>query len=114
MTAPKSPFVLDDFTAEDAKALAVALNVVADPVRLRILSLLTRHGPLSGKALMPLLDLTQPTVSHHLRVLREAGLIVDRAAGKETLRVLAVDANARLAALINPYAGAWAPAGSIR
>lgn len=62
---------------DDAARLAVALKALADPARLRVLSLL-RAAP-GGEAcvadLVRALELSQPTVSHHLRVLSEAGLL---------------------------------------
>ncbi len=60
-----------------AEELAAALRVIADPARLRLLSFLAMQA--TGDAcvchLTRPLGLTQPTVSHHLRVLFEAGLV---------------------------------------
>ena len=62
---------------EEAERLAAALNVVADPTRLRLLSLLASHP--GGEAcvcdLVAPLDLSQPTISHHLKILHEVGLL---------------------------------------
>ena len=62
---------------DEAERLAAALEVVADPTRLRLLSLLASHP--GGEAcvcdLVAPLDLSQPTISHHLKVLHEAGLL---------------------------------------
>ena len=61
----------------DAIALAIRLKALADPVRLRLVSLLLDrlgHGA-STRELAPLLDLTEPTVSHHLRTLLDSGLV---------------------------------------
>jgi ArsR family transcriptional regulator, arsenate/arsenite/antimonite-responsive transcriptional repressor len=62
---------------EQAEGLASALRVLADPARLRLLSLIGANP--SGEAcvcdLTIPLDLSQPTVSHHLKVLTEAGLL---------------------------------------
>ena len=61
----------------EADRLASALRVLADPARLRLLSLLGAHP--DGEAcvcdLTAPLGLAQPTVSHHLKVLTEAGLV---------------------------------------
>jgi ArsR family transcriptional regulator, arsenate/arsenite/antimonite-responsive transcriptional repressor len=61
----------------EAERLAGAFKVIADPARLRLLSILA--GQPSGEAcvcdLTAPLGLSQPTVSHHLRVLHEAGLL---------------------------------------
>jgi ArsR family transcriptional regulator len=100
-----SPFAVADFGPDDAAPLAAVFRkVLGDPVRLRILGLLRQHGPLRGADLEPLLGLAQPTVSHHLAILRDAGLIEDRRAGRDTVRVLCVDALVGLATLINPTA----------
>lgn len=62
---------------EDAVGLARTLKALADPVRLRLLSLIAAHE--GGEAcvcdLVEPVGLSQPTVSHHLKVLTEAGLI---------------------------------------
>jgi len=61
----------------EAEALASALKVLADPARLRLLSLIQAQP--EGEAcvchLTEPLGLSQPTVSHHLKVLRDAGLV---------------------------------------
>ena len=63
--------------ADEAESLARALKVLADPARLRILSLIQAQP--SGEAcvchLTDPLGLSQPTVSHHLKVLSDAGLV---------------------------------------
>ncbi|WP_373281338.1 metalloregulator ArsR/SmtB family transcription factor [Nocardia transvalensis] len=63
--------------AEAAAGLAGMFKALADPVRLRVLSLIAARG--GGEVcvceLTPAFDLSQPTISHHLKVLREAGLI---------------------------------------
>ena len=62
---------------DDADALAQALRVLADPTRLRILSLIQwqpEHEACICHLTEPL-GLTQPTVSHHMKVLLEAGLV---------------------------------------
>ncbi|MEO3811547.1 metalloregulator ArsR/SmtB family transcription factor [Sphaerisporangium sp. B11E5] len=68
---------------QEAKALAHRLKAVADPVRLRILSILLSHA--EGEAcvcdITDAFDLVGPTISHHLRVLREAGLVTSERRG---------------------------------
>ena len=55
--------------------MAERLKALADPTRLRMLALLAKHTePLCVCEITPLFDLHQPTISHHLRLLREAGL----------------------------------------
>jgi ArsR family transcriptional regulator len=62
-------------SGEDADRMASALRVVADPVRLQIVSLLAGTVEACVCELTPSLGVSQPTVSHHLRVLSEAGLL---------------------------------------
>lgn len=62
---------------EKAEGMAAMLGALGDPVRLRIVSLLLAapEGSLCGCDLEEPLGLSQPTVSHHMKVLREAGLV---------------------------------------
>ena len=64
-------------TREAAEASATLLKAVADPVRLQLLSAIraTEAGEACVCDLTPLVGLSQPTVSHHLKVLVEAGLL---------------------------------------
>ena len=72
-----SPLARAPLTAEAATELAYVLKAIADPTRLRLLSLIQAHE--GGEAcvcdLTEPVGLTQPTVSHHLRVLLGAGLV---------------------------------------
>jgi ArsR family transcriptional regulator len=64
---------VDPGTAERMARIAKALG---DPIRLQLVDVLRRHaGKVCVCELVPLFDLSQPTVSHHLKVLREAGLV---------------------------------------
>ena len=72
-----APLTAEPLTTEQAEQVAPLLKALADPVRLRLLSLVaSRDG---GEAcicdLNAAFDLTQPTISHHMRVLHEAGLV---------------------------------------
>jgi len=76
--AASCPPLLQGRLAEDeAQRLAQALKAIADPARLRLLSLI--QGQPNGEAcvchLTEPLGLSQPTVSHHLKVLLNAGLV---------------------------------------
>jgi ArsR family transcriptional regulator len=77
MAASCPPLLAGPLGAADAAGLAAALRVLADPTRLRLLSLI--QGQPEQEAcvchLTEPLGVTQPTVSHHLKVLREAGLV---------------------------------------
>src|SRR3954469_236608 len=75
-----SPLAREPMTGDQAARVAALLKALADPVRLQLLSLVASHE--GGEAcvcdLNEAFDLSQPTISHHMKVLHEAGL-VDRA-----------------------------------
>jgi DNA-binding transcriptional ArsR family regulator len=94
--------------AWDVEVVASAIQLLADPTRLKILFMLADHE-LNVTALQDRLDCPQPTVSHHLGLLRTANLVQARRAGKrvfyrlggvvatpEGLRVSAGDAEVML------------------
>lgn len=68
----------------DAAALAAVLAALADPVRLRLISLLAAQGEVCSCHLEQPLGKSQPTISHHTRVLAQAGLIEGGKRGKWT------------------------------
>lgn len=63
--------------AETAAVLAPAFKALGDPVRLQLLSMIAsaEGGEACVCDLTPAFDLTGPTISHHLKALREAGLV---------------------------------------
>ncbi len=67
----------DPLTPDDAAVLARAFKVLGDPVRLRVLSLIAARngGEVCVCDITAAFDLTGPTISYHLRQLREAGLV---------------------------------------
>jgi ArsR family transcriptional regulator len=71
-------------SAQEADETAALLKVVSDPARLRILSMLANAADdeICVCDLTEPLDLAQPTVSHHMKVLREAGFTVSERRGK--------------------------------
>jgi ArsR family transcriptional regulator len=71
-------------TEADATALAGVLAALADPVRLRLLSILAARGEVCSCHLQEPLGKSQPTISHHTRVLSQAGLIEGDRRGKWT------------------------------
>jgi ArsR family transcriptional regulator, arsenate/arsenite/antimonite-responsive transcriptional repressor len=77
LAAACPPLLAGPLDAQEAARLAQALKVIADPARLRLLSLIQSQP--DGEAcvchLTEPLGLSQPTVSHHLKVLLEAGLV---------------------------------------
>jgi ArsR family transcriptional regulator len=69
-------------TAETAETLANIFKALSHPVRVQMLGLISRgNGALCGCDIEQHFDLTQPTISHHLKVLRDAGLIISEARG---------------------------------
>ena len=72
-----SPLCCEPMSQDQADRIAPLLKALADPVRLRLMSLVASHE--GGEAcicdLNPAFDLSQPTISHHLKVLYEAGLL---------------------------------------
>lgn len=79
---PEPRLLDEEFTRPDADDLADALKAVADPARLQILNLLAVHGELTTVALVDHIGrLSQPTVTHHLGILRRAGLVSTREVG---------------------------------
>lgn len=75
-TACCEPTVFPDVDREAAARLAAVAKALADPIRIQLLDVLRRHaGKVCVYELVGLFDVSQPTVSHHLRVLRDAGLV---------------------------------------
>jgi ArsR family transcriptional regulator, arsenate/arsenite/antimonite-responsive transcriptional repressor len=70
------PVVYPDVERAQAERVAQVAKALGDPIRLQLVDVLRRHaGKVCVCELVPLFDLSQPTVSHHLKVLRDAGLV---------------------------------------
>jgi ArsR family transcriptional regulator len=70
------PVVYPDVQREQAVRMAKVAKALGDPVRVQLVDVLRRHaGKVCVCELVPLFDLSQPTVSHHLKVLRESGIV---------------------------------------
>ena len=99
-----APIAQEALSAEDAASLARGFKAVADPVRLRLLSLIASYP--DGEAcvcdLNECFELTGPTISHHLKVLREAGLITGERRGTWVYYRAVPGAMARLAEVLMP------------
>jgi ArsR family transcriptional regulator len=76
------PLTEAPLSVEDATELASILAALGDPVRLRLLSLVAAQDEVCSCHLEEPLDRSQPTISHHTRVLAKAGLIVGERRGK--------------------------------
>jgi ArsR family transcriptional regulator, arsenate/arsenite/antimonite-responsive transcriptional repressor len=70
------PVVYPDVEREQAERIAAIAKALGDPIRLQLVDVLRKHaGKVCVCELVPLFDLSQPTVSHHLKVLRDVGLV---------------------------------------
>ena len=101
-----APIARQPLGESEAAELAALLKAVADPVRLRLLSMIGSHA--GGEAcvcdLTDAFDLTAPTISHHLKVLRTAGLIGSERRGTWVYYWVIPAQVARLGALFTPLA----------
>ena len=69
---------------DDATELAPIFAALGDPIRLRLLSIVAAEGEVCSCNLEGPLQKSQPTISHHTRILAEAGLIVGEKRGRWT------------------------------
>ncbi len=70
------PVVYPELERAQAIRMAEVAKALGDPVRLQLVDVLRKHaGKVCVCELVPLFDLSQPTVSHHLKVLRQAGIV---------------------------------------
>jgi ArsR family transcriptional regulator, arsenate/arsenite/antimonite-responsive transcriptional repressor len=103
-TACCSPIVREPLSAEQADQVSTLLKALADPARLRLMSLITSHE--GGEAcvcdLNDAFDLSQPTISHHLKVLYEAGLLDREKRGVWVYYTARTDVLTSLVKLISP------------
>lgn len=99
-----SPLVAEPLSEEQSADLARVFKAMGDPVRLRLLSLIGSHA--GGEAcvcdLTDVFDLSGPTISHHLKVLREAGLIAGERRGTWIYYRVLPDVLGRLADVLGP------------
>ncbi|MGH3830501.1 MAG: ArsR/SmtB family transcription factor [Pseudonocardiaceae bacterium] len=96
--------------AEDAAAFSQVFKALADPVRLRLLSLIGAHedGEVCVCDLVDAFHLSQPTISYHLKVLRSAGLITSRRRATWMYYRINADAVQRLSELVGGALAGWA------
>jgi ArsR family transcriptional regulator len=100
--APLSAEVLGE---DDAQTLSRQFAALADPVRLRLVSLLaTTDGAVCACDLVAPVGRSQPTVSHHLKVLAEAGLVISERRGRNVWYAV-------VPAALEALRGALAPCG---
>jgi ArsR family transcriptional regulator len=77
-----APLLLTPLDEGQALELARAFGALADPVRLRLLSLIASADEVCACDLVEPLDRSQPTISHHTKALSEAGLIKGEKRGR--------------------------------
>ena len=76
------PSALPEVDREQAARIALVAKALSDPIRVQIVDVLRANaGKVCVCDLVPLFDVSQPTVSHHLKVLREAGLVASERNG---------------------------------
>ncbi|HEX8498895.1 MAG TPA: metalloregulator ArsR/SmtB family transcription factor [Actinomycetales bacterium] len=106
-----APLSSETLTQDWAGDLARMFKALGDPVRLRLLSMVASSA--SGEAcvcdLTASFELSQPTISHHLKVLREAGLLDCERRGTWVYYRVVPGALAQLAAVLAPAAAATTP-----
>ena len=70
------PVVYPDIQRHEAERVASIAKALGDPIRLQLVDVLRKHaGKVCVCELVPLFDVSQPTLSHHLKKLREAGIV---------------------------------------
>jgi ArsR family transcriptional regulator, arsenate/arsenite/antimonite-responsive transcriptional repressor len=70
------PVVYPDVERHEAERMATIAKALGDPIRLQLVDVLRKHaGKVCVCELVPLFDISQPTLSHHLKKLREAGIV---------------------------------------
>ena len=96
------PLVREPIGDSAAAGLAQVFKALGDPVRLRLVSLIGAHqgGEVCVCDLTSAFNLAQPTISHHLKVLREAGIITSERRGTWVYYRLVPAALERMAALL--------------
>jgi ArsR family transcriptional regulator len=95
-----APLAASTLSAEEAEATASLFRALGDPARVRILNLLaTAGGEVCGCELTDALELAQPTVSHHLKKLHDAGLLDREQRGKWAYYSLNREAVTKLASV---------------
>ena len=105
-----APLASEPLSPGGADELAPLFKAVADPVRLRLLSLIACHegGETCVCDLLEAFEVTAPSVSYHLKILREAGLISSERRGTWVYYRVNPEVMARMSAALAPGAGALA------
>lgn len=96
-----APLATSSLSNDEAQATATIFRALADPTRVKIVNLLARsEDPVCVCEFVPAVELSQPTVSHHLKKLTDAGLLEREERGKWAYYSLSGEALDRLASLV--------------
>jgi ArsR family transcriptional regulator, arsenate/arsenite/antimonite-responsive transcriptional repressor len=96
-----APLAGPSLSDEEAEATATLFRALSDPTRVKIVNLLSRSDePVCVCEFVPAVELSQPTVSHHLKKLTDAGLLEREERGKWAYYSLSGEAIERLASLV--------------
>jgi ArsR family transcriptional regulator, arsenate/arsenite/antimonite-responsive transcriptional repressor len=100
-----APLTREPLAAADATDLAPLFKALGDPVRLRLLSLIACHegGEACVCELTDTFDVSAPTISHHLKVLRECGLITSERRGTWIYYRVSPDVLARVSGVLGEH-----------
>jgi ArsR family transcriptional regulator len=100
------PVVYPDVDRHEAERMATRAKALADPIRLQLVDVLRKHaGKVCVGELVPLFDVSQPTISHHLKVLRDAGVVGSERPGLWAYYYVVPGALDELAAWLAPTGG---------
>jgi ArsR family transcriptional regulator len=96
------PIVYPDVERDHAVRMAAVAKALGDPVRLQLVDVLRKDaGKVCVCELVPLFGLSQPTVSHHLKVLRDAGIVASERQGLWAYYFVIPDAPEELSAWLS-------------
>ena len=96
------PVVYPDVDRDEAISMAEVAKALGDPIRLQLVDVLRKHaGKVCVCELVPLFDIGQPTLSHHLKKLRDAGLVDSERRGLWAYYYVVPDATKELSAWLD-------------
>src|ERR1044072_5208843 len=112
------PVVYPDSERDQAVRLALVAKALGEPIRLQLVDVLRKHaGKVCVCELVPLFEISQPTLSHHLKKLRDAGIVDSERRGlwayyyvlPDALKELSAGLSSPTASFARPYARATPP-----
>lgn len=98
------PLCCEPLDATSAETMALRLKALGDPTRLRLFSVISASGEQCACDLTEPLGVSQPTVSHHLRILLDAGLVERDQRGKWAYYSVRKDTLEDLSGFLDPMA----------